>query len=223
MMLFFLCIFIILLLLILAIFFSNIRICITNLEIDNTITNIIKDYQFEFGIYLFNKIRIIKLKINEKKIKKLEKSKIINKISKMDFNKVTKRLKNKFIYRDNINLTKLPRLLLKKLKPEISKFKLDLKIGFKDVMFTTFLIPIISTVISFVLRFTTKNINNKKSYFYKIEPIYNKNIIKLRLNCIINVKVVHIINIIYIFLIKEGRSDKYERTSYRRSYGYSHE
>ena len=111
-------------------------------------------------------------------------------------------------------------------RPEILKFKLNFKIGFEDVFLTTYAVPFISTLISFVLKLTTKNVNlqnKKREYYYKIEPIYNENIINLRLNCIINVKIVHIINIIYIFLIKKGRSDKYERTSYRRSYGYGHE
>ena len=92
-------------------------------------------------------------------------------------------------------------------------------------MLTTYAIPFISTLISFFLKLTVKNVNlrNKREYYYKIEPVYNTNIINLRLNCIINVKMVHIINIIYIFLNKKGRSDKYERTSNRRSYDYSNE
>ena len=64
----------------------------------------------------------------------------------------------------------------------------------------------------------------KEHYNYTIEPIYqNKNIYKIQFNCIIQVKMVHIINVIYIFL-KKGRSDLNERTtSNRRSYGYSYE
>lgn len=227
MMLFFLCILIIFLCIFLVIRYSSIRISIINLDIDTNNKNIITDYRFEFGIYFFSKIKIIKFKVNEKKIKKLENSKFIKKISKVDFGKITKNLENKVLgrYKD-FNIIKFIKVFLKEIKPEILKFKLNLKIGFEDVFITTYAVPLISTLISFILKLTTKNVNlknKKREHYYKIEPKYNENIINLRLNCIINVKMVHIINIIYIFLIKKGRSDKYERTSYRRSYGYSHE
>ena len=115
---------------------------------------------------------------------------------------------------------------MKNIEPEIFKFKLKLKIGLGDVIFTTFMIPIISSIISCVLNKGSINLykkNSKQKYYFKIDPEYNKIAVKLKLNCIINVKMVHIINIIYALIIKKRRSDKYERTSYRRSYGYSHE
>lgn len=226
MMLFFLCILIIFLCIFLVIRYLSIRISIINLEIDTNNKKIINDYQFEFGIYIFNKVRIIKFKVNEKRIKKLENSKILKKISKINLSKVTKRLENKVLNNyKSFRRTKFIKIFLKEIQPEILKFKLNLKIGLEDIMLTTYAIPFISTLISFFLKLTVKNVNlrNKREYYYKIEPVYNTNIINLRLNCIINVKMVHIINIIYIFLNKKGRSDKYERTSYRRSYGYGHE
>lgn len=231
MILFFLCMLIIFLVILLVIRYSSIRISIINLEIDTDNKDIISDYQVEVGIYLLNKIRIIKLTVNEKKIRKLQNSKLIKNISNINFGRITKKLEktiqDKVIQNyKSFNMLNFIKLLLKKIKPEVLKFKLNLKIGVEDIMVTTYAIPIISTLISFILRLTVKDIhlkNKRKDYYYKIEPIYNKNIINLRLNCIINVKIVHIINIIYIFLIKRRRSDKYERTSYRRSYGYSHE
>ena len=61
----------------------------------------------------------------------------------------------------------------------------------------------------------------KKTNF-KIIPLYKYgNAINFRLNCIINVKLVHIIHIIYI-LSKKGMI-KNERASNRRSYDYSYE
>ena len=74
-----------------------------------------------------------------------------------------------------------------------------------------------------MLRLTIKNGINDQNYYYKIMPIYGKgNILKLNLSCIINLKLVHIINIIYM-IIKKERSDKYVRTSNRGTYGYCHE
>lgn len=227
MMLFFLCVLIIFLFVFLVIRYSSIRISIINLDIDTNSKKIINDYQFEFGIYIFNKVRIIKFKINEKKIKNLENSKLLKKMSKVNLSKVTKKLENKVLKNNkSFKITKFIKIFLKEIKPEIIRFKLNLKIGLDDIMATTYAIPFISTLISFILKLTVKNVNlrnKKREYYYKIEPVYNTNIINLRLNCIINVKMVHIINIIYIFLIKKRRSDKYERASYRRSYGYSHE
>lgn len=231
MMLFFLCVLIIFLVIFVVIRYSSIRISIINLEIDTDNKDIISDYQFEIGIYFFNKIRIIKLTVNEKKIKKLQDSKFIKTMCSVDFGKVTKKIEKKIqdrVIQDykSFNILNFIKVLLKELKLEILKFNLSFKFGVSDVMVTTYTVPIISTLISFILKLTVKDINLKnkrKDYYYKIEPVYNKNIINLRLNCIINVKIVHIINIIYIFLIKKRRSDKYERASYRRSYGYSHE
>lgn len=231
MMLFFLCVLIIFLVIFVVIRYSSIRISIINLEIDTDNKDIISDYQFEIGIYFFNKIRIIKLTVNEKKIKKLQDSKFIKTMCSVDFGKVTKKIEKKIqdrVIKDykSFNILNFIKVLLKELKLEILKFNLSFKFGASDIMVTTYTVPIISTLISFILKLTVKDINLKnkrKDYYYKIEPVYNKNIINLRLNCIINVKIVHIINIIYIFLIKKRRSDKYERTSYRRSYGYSHE
>ncbi len=231
MMLFFLCVLIIFLVIFVVIRYSSIRISIINLEIDTDNKDIISDYQFEIGIYFLNKIRIIKLTVNEKKIKKLQDSKFIKKMYSVDLGKVTKKIEKKIqdkVIQDykSFNILNFIKVLLKELKLEILKFNLSFKFGVSDIMVTTYTVPIISTLISFILKLTVKDINLKnkrKNYYYKIEPVYNKNIINLRLNCIINVKIVHIINIIYIFLIKKRRSDKYERTSYRRSYGYSHE
>lgn len=231
MMLFFLCVLIIFLVILLVIRYSSIRISIINLEIDTDNKDIISDYQVEVDIFFFKKIRIMKFTVNKKKVKKLQNSKFIKRISNINFGRVTKRLEKRLqdkvmLDYKNFNILNFVKILSKEIKPEILRFKLNLKIGVEDIMVTTYAIPIISTLISFILRLTVKDVklkNKKREYYYKIEPIYNKNIINLRLNCIINVKIVHIINIIYIFLIKKRRSDKYERASYRRSYGYSHE
>ena len=64
----------------------------------------------------------------------------------------------------------------------------------------------------------------KEKYEYKIKPIFGKqNFLKICIDCIINLKMVHIINIIYI--LKKKRSvNKYDkRTSDRRAYAYSNE
>ena len=61
---------------------------------------------------------------------------------------------------------------------------------------------------------------NKK---YIITPLYfNQNIVNIEISGIFEIKMIHIINIIYILNKKEGVK-KNERTSNRRSYDYSYE
>ena len=80
----------------------------------------------------------------------------------------------------------------------------------------------ISILISNILPFLVEkeDYNNCK---YNVNPIYlNKNLYKISFNCIIQEKMVPIINILFK-IINKGRSHKYERTSNRRSYDYSNE
>ncbi len=113
--------------------------------------------------------------------------------------------------------------IIKKLNPKISYLDLKAKIGIESPVITAFIVSIISSIISILLPYVAINLN-KKNYKYIIQPLYqNKNLYKIQFNCIIQVKMVHIINVIYIFL-KKGRSDSDERTtSNRRAYGYSYE
>ena len=99
--------------------------------------------------------------------------------------------------------------ILKKLNTRLDYLDLELDLGLEDAIFTTELITLISTVISNILpHIISKYISNK--YRYKIMPIYiNKNAYYIKLNCIFQLKIVHIINIIYIYL-KKGKSDKNE-------------
>jgi hypothetical protein len=63
----------------------------------------------------------------------------------------------------------------------------------------------------------------KQKHKYTITPVYaDKNIIKINLNCIIKIKMIHIICVLYI-LMKKRRVEKHERTSNRRTYDYSYE
>ena len=77
-------------------------------------------------------------------------------------------------------------------------------------------------IISMILPRIIKKYNSKK-YYYEIKPIYkNENMVKLDFSCIINIKMVHIMDILYLVL-KKGRVNKNERTSNRRAYDYSYE
>lgn len=175
---------------------SNIRINIEYLKLTNDLKI---RFNVKIGLFIFNKIKLFEIKINEK-------SKILNKINTKGFKnvKIKYNLKN-----------------IKKIKFNIDKFYLNISIGTIDAAITPNIIVLISTVISIILTKFYKYIN-KGNCYYNLIPVYiNKNIINLYFSGIIKIKLIHIIYMIFIFT-KKG-SGKSERTSNRRTYGYSYE
>ena len=232
MVLFFLIFFLVVVISIFIIINSSFKLSISKLIIDTEKKKI--DYELKFGLYFMKKIKIIGIKINKKKIAKIKKgiqhienSKMLKKLTKINMKKLSVNFEEKIkrkIKNNNLELVKIVKAIRNNLKIETLELKMDLKVGVEDVIITSIFIAIISSIISIILGLTAKNLKKKKNnYYYRVMPIYGKeNIFKLNLNCIINLKLVHIINIIYM-IVKKGRSDKYVRTSNRRSYGYCHE
>ena len=104
----------------------------------------------------------------------------------------------------------------------ISMVNLDAKIGLIDGILTSASVAILSTIVSIVLSLLIKDYK-QDNINYKIIPIYSNEItVKIFLSCIIEVKLVHIIYMIYVIL-KKGSVKLNERTSNRRSYAYSYE
>jgi len=175
----------------------------------NVDTTISKKYELFISLYLFNKIKWISIRLNDKRIQ--------NMYHKMKLEKIDiKKLEQDFKLEDLKEL--------KCLKPKISYLDLNLKIGVEDVVLTSFIIFILSTVISIILPYTIKKYEKSK-YHYEIMPLYlQKNVYEIKFDCIIEIKMVHIINIIYNVFLKKRRVDSHEqRASNRRSYGYSYE
>lgn len=198
---------------------STLKITIKKFEFSNINKGIVDkkvkaNFNIYIGLFLFGKIKIFNIKITDKKLEKMTKKiNIRDKIKNIDF----KNLKG------NLKLDKETKEIIKDAKIiEISKFNLNLKIGTEDVIFTSFLITILSVIISIILsRFLKKEAIKISSY--KVLPIYNnKNLIKMSFDGIISLKIVHIIFIIFN-LLNKGRVDKDGRTSNRRTYDYSYE
>lgn len=191
--------------------FSTIRIQFNNFTMSNIKDNkniLQRKYKIIVSLHLFNRIKWLLIKLNDKKIKNMY-SKM--NLEKMDF----KTLQNDFKIKNLV--------YLKKLNPKISYLNLEFKIGTEDIIATSFVVAIISSIIGILLPHVVKKYKENKCY-YKIVPLYiNKNVYEIKFDCIIEIKNVHIINIIYVF-IKKRRDRKYEqRASNRRSYGYSYE
>ena len=197
-------IFLILIAVFIIIVLSTIKFEIVDFELSNIIQITPKNYKIKLSFYLFGKIKLsfylfgkIKLfyfKLNSERARKM--------YSKMNIEKFDIEKGRKLLTIKNINI-------LKKLNIRLDYLDLELDLGLEDVILTTELITLISIVISNILpHIISKYIPNK--YRYKIMPIYiNKNAYYIKLNCIFQLKIVHIINIIYIYL-KKGKSDKNE-------------
>ena len=176
--------FLILIAVFIIIVLSTIKFEIVDFELSNIIQITPKNY----------KIKLFSFKLNSERARKM--------YSKMNIEKFDIEKGRKLLTIKNINI-------LKKLNIRLDYLDLELDLGLEDVILTTELITLISIVISNILpHIISKYIPNK--YRYKIMPIYiNKNAYYIKLNCIFQLKIVHIINIIYIYL-KKGKSDKNE-------------
>ena len=185
------------------------------------------EFLIKIKVYIFQKLPIISLKIDKDKMQKIEKKKRIQKLEK--------KLQAKFkLYGSEIfqNIKKWDKKIVvdvintaKNINAKITNLQLKINLGLEDVIATTFLIPIISTIITYWLRGI--NLSPKDNNEYKIQPLYNmensRSQINISLKCIIEVKMIHIINIMYIKKKRKRKESKHVRTSNRRSYDYSYE
>lgn len=188
--------------------FSKIRIEIINFKFTSmSEKHLNEDYKIIIKLRIFSKFTIIKIILTEKKLKRLNlqqeakiiKTRIIENKSKID----------KKIFK-----------AMKKIKINIKKINLSINIGTENASLTALLVAIISSITGIVFR--KSSIDSKKQSF-RIVPVYiNKNLINIAVSGIFEIKMIHIINIIYVLNKKEGVK-KNERTSNRRTYDYSYE
>ena len=188
---------------------SNLEINIEKIQLNTIKKPMIENILIFIKLKIFNKITFFKVKIDNKKIEKMKKSKFVN----------TKLLR-KIIYKKKIILRTKIMKIVKNLDINLEQINLKLVIGLIDTIATILSIPILSTIISIIIAKTTKEYKKEKCK-YTIIPNYSKNlVIKIQLDCIISFKLVNIMNVIYI-LLKEGSEKNDERTSNRRAYGCS--
>lgn len=191
---------------------STIQIKVINLILENKkerdVKRINNSYKIKIGIYFFNKIPILWINLNSKKIKKISSSKSLPKV---DFQK----LKNK----ENINKKIVN--LIKNIQIKVKNIKLNVNIGTIDAILTSYLVAVIASVISIILPHITEK-NNINTCYFIVNPKYqNKNEYNIKFEGIIYIKIVHIIFSMLNFVGKG--SNENERTSNRRAYAYSNE
>lgn len=207
-MFFFYIILIILFLLILFISFTTIQVHIQNIRYSTDKQegrHLNKNYKIMIKLYLFEKINFFKLDITKSKIEREKVQKSINKIEKK-------------MIRDSNNFDIKTLKALKYLNLELKKLNLNVIIGLQDAASCAICVGTISSLIAIILR---NFLNQSNDNFWKVIPVYqNRNLLNVNLDCIFNLKLLHIIYTIY-FLKKKG--EKNGRTSNRRAYAHSNE
>ncbi len=191
---------------------STIQIKVTNLILKNkekkNEKRINNNYKIKIGIYFLNKIPILWINLNSKKIKKISSSK---KLPKVDFQK----LKNKE------NIDKKIFESIKNIQIKVKSMKLNINIGTIDAILTSYLVAVIASFIGILLPHITEK-NNINTCYFVVNPKYqNENVYNIKFEGIIYIKIVHIIFSMLNF-VRKG-SNKNERTSNRRAYAYSNE
>ena len=202
--LFFCCFLILIFFLLLLIVFSSIKLNIKKFDIlynENKTEKTNKEILAYLELYLLGVIKIAKIKLTKERLKKIK--------IKGDFKQFKKDIK--FVRANHILK------LLKKLKVKVEKANINIRLGTDSIMLTAYLVAAVASAIGIL--FGVKNVKNNT---FSVMPLYNSgNYIKINLNCIISVKIVHIIYAIYILIKKRRISNG--GTSNRRPYDYSYE
>ena len=202
-MIFFIVCLIVLLIIGFLIFFIEVKIETKNLEIK------IKDKNFKLNengkitirFTIINKIDLFKFTTNINRFKLPE--------SKNKYDKI----KNHIVKNNNIKIKDIQ----KKLKVKYENINLNIEIGEENAAITAILTGVVSGVVSIIIG---KYFSDIKKINWNVQPIYNMNILKLSLNGIISVKLLHIINT--IFMMRKD-DDKNARTSNRKNLKYIYE
>lgn len=187
--------------------FSKIQIQIVNLKFSSEKPrHINSNYQIIIKLLILKKIPVFKVSITKNK---LEKVKLKEKVQQVNWQKL-----------QSTNLKKDALKAIKELKLDVKNINLNIELGTENACFTSILVPAISTAISIWLGRKIKNYENQ---IFIIKPVYlNQNFVNILISGIFEVKMKHIISMLYVLNEKEGVR-KYERTSNRRAYDYSYE
>ena len=172
--------------------FSYIQIEINNFEIsnnkianietlntnENNISYISKDYKVIISLLFLNKVKWISLHLNRLKLRKI--------YTKMHLERIDiKKIEQDFKLSDIKEIIKI--------KPNIEKLKLHIDIGLENVLLTSYIIPLICTILSIILSKNIK-IQDLDEIEYIVNPIYNKgNKYNIKLRSVLRVKMVSIL------------------------------
>lgn len=188
------CIVGILVLLVTLILISKLELKINRLDISN-IDKHKNNEKLSLQIsLLIGKFKWFRITINKDKLARIY-VKIKEKEATMDLNKVKKDIEQDFkIIFEDAELRKL----IFSTKLSLEKFNANIALGSRDFLLTSYLVAVVSIVISNIL---SHIISPKKDVtriiHYRIVPIYKeKDIYNIHLSLTINTKILHLLNII---------------------------
>ncbi len=162
---------------------SLITINIENFNLKNFSGDFDAKYSIKIKLKLYNIIPVFSISLKNDKANIMG-IKIDIKKFKEIFNMKNRILKAK----NNFKLSSI-----KYLKPNIENINLKLSLGTGSIFITSFLVPFISTILSFFIKKTIKKFDEKK-YRYIIKPEFeDKTKVYLQLNAIFNIKLTNII------------------------------
>lgn len=181
---------------------STIKLEVKKLHISNLEKKLEINFILQVAISIFNRFKLIKITIDNDKIKKILQS------GKIDVQK----LKNNKTFNKDIIRS------LKYVRPNIEYLSIEGYFATFDTVLTSSIYAILHAMIPILIASKIKGRYQNDLKFLNI----NQNVININLNCIISIKMVNIINIIYD-LKKKGGKEKHGKSSDRRSYAYSNE
>ena len=196
---FFILFLLILLALIITIGNSKLEIIIDNLDVSTERKEKIKkDFNIYVKIIVFDKVPIVKINLKKIKSKNISFGRVLEEAKKLQ-----EKTNKSVLFRELITG-------LRNFDFEIKRADLKLELGTEDAALTAVSVGIIASVFGIILR-------NQR---FEILPIYqNKNILKLKIDCIFRVNLIH-----YIYkTILKGRDKNEGKSSDRRAYAYSNE
>ena len=191
--------FLIILVILIIIFtiFSTIRLELKNVQFSNLEKN--KKYIIKISSYLFNKIKWFSLKINNSKLKKISKDLHLEQI---DIKKIEKDFK----------ISDLKEI--SNIKPKVSYLDLEMKIGVEDVVLTSYIVPIICTILAIILPHIVSK-DREKYIKYNVLPIYHsKNEYNLKFNAILEIKIINILISGYKIFKSRKKTEKEMETNF---------
>lgn len=203
------------LIIVIAIVSLKIRINFKDIQISNINENnerikLRHHYRIEFELFIFNVIKIAKIKFDNQKI-----SRAINKMKyRIEDVGVEREIKKEI--RNRKKLIKA----FKNLKLRLIELNFNFELGTEGIASTVGTFTIVSTIVPILIR------NNASKIQYRIAPIYNMgNVINLWINGITEVYLVHIIYALYIMnkkgMKENGRRNTRAKSSNRGAYDYS--
>ena len=206
----------IILILIFLIIFTSIELQIENLEY--TIPKAYResdlkgkeDYKIIIKLYILGKINYFRINLTKTKSERERIRSNVKKIERKMFQNIDK-------FKFDIKILKSLHVL-KSLNIKLKKLNLRITLGTEDAALTAILIGVIASFIGIILK---GFIQDEKTNYWKIEPIYqNVNLLKINLDCIFRVKLIHII---YTIINSKKGGKQNVRSSNRRAYAYSNE